>query len=225
VNGTPSVSVIIPTLNEANRIAPLIERTRAVGDCQIIVVDGGSDDGTFDRAEHADVRLQSPRGRALQQNAGAAAAHGETLVFLHADCWLEPGAFESANRMLSRDGVIAGCFHQVIEAAGLRYRLLERGNDLRARLFGWAYGDQGFFMRRERFERLGGFPAIPFLEDLFFSKSLKRCGRIAMADAVIHVSARRWQRRGVARQTLLNWTIVALAQLGVAPARLLRLYR
>lgn len=219
------VSVVIPTLNEAERIADVIRKTRSLGTCQIVVVDGGSSDGTLDRAAEADVCCSAPRGRANQLNAGAAAASGDALLFLHADCWLEAGALAAVERVLSLPGVIAGCFQQRIGADGFTYRMLERGNAARVKTLGWAYGDQGLFLRRETFERLGPFPAIPFLEDFHFSKRLRRAGRIAVADAVIHVSPRRWQRRGIVRQTATNWLIVGLAQLGISPARLAGLYR
>jgi rSAM/selenodomain-associated transferase 2 len=219
------VSIVIPTLNEAERIAEVVRKTRCLGSCQIVVVDGGSSDGTLDRAAEADVCCSAPRGRANQLNAGAAAASGDVLLFLHADCWLEVGALEAVERVLSLPGVIAGCFRQRIGAERLAYRMLERGNTARVKMLGWAYGDQGLFLQRATFERLGPFPAIPFLEDFQFSKKLRRAGRIAVADAVMHVSPRRWQHRGIVRQTAMNWLIVGLAQLGVSPAHLARLYR
>lgn len=218
------ISVIIPVLNEADRIAVLIEQTRALGDCEIIVVDGDSGDATLANSQAADLCLSTDRGRAVQQNAGAAAARGEVLLFLHADCRLESGALEAMRAALADPQCVGGCFRQVIDAPGLRYRLLERGNSLRVRLFGWAYGDQGIFVRRSVFELLRGFPPLGLMEDLYFMKRLKRAGRIAIVDAPIHVSARRWQAKGIIRQTLRNWTLIALAHCGVSPNRLARFY-
>ena len=222
--GRLSLSVIIPTLNEADRIAALIEQTRQLGPCEIVVVDGGSEDGTAQQARDADLVLNSPPGRALQQNAGAAASRGDVLLFLHADCRLSPGSFEAIREVLQQSGVVAGCFRQHIEADGLRYRLLERGNALRVKMWKWAYGDQGIFVRREIFERLGGFPELDLMEDLFFMRRLKRFGRIALLDGPLHVSARRWQQSGVLRQTLRNWMLTGLAVCGVSPNRLARFY-
>jgi len=218
------VAIIIPALNEAPRIAEAVARARAAGPCEVLVVDGGSTDGTPGRAAQADCVLQAPRGRARQQNAGAARARAEVLLFLHADCWLEPGSLEEVRRALAEPTVVGGCFRQRIDAPGLRYRWLERGNALRVRLFGLAYGDQAIFVRRDVFERIGGFPDEPFLEDLLFMKRLRRQGRIALLPARLVVSARRWQATGVVRQTLRNWALALAGQCGVPPRWLARFY-
>lgn len=218
------ISVIIPTLNEAEHVADTVARTRELGDCEIVVVDGGSSDGTLGCAKQADVRLTAARGRASQQNAGAAASRGDVLLFLHADCWLEAGSFEAVRTALADERSVGGCFRQRIDAAGLRYRLLEWGNALRVRTCQWAYGDQGIFVRRGEFERLGGFPDVPIMEELLLMKRLKRSGRVALLHPRIHVSARRWQKKGVIRQTLRNWTMAGLTHCGLSPDRLARYY-
>ncbi|MEW4529326.1 TIGR04283 family arsenosugar biosynthesis glycosyltransferase [Maioricimonas sp. JC845] len=219
------ISVIIPTLNEADRIAEVVRRTRDLGECEVIVVDGGSDDGTLELArQEADQALPGPRGRALQQNAGAAAARGDVLLFLHADCWLEPGSLEEIRSALDSGDVPAGCFRQRIDAQGAAYRMLEWGNAARVRCFGWAYGDQGIFIRREVFERVGGFPEVRLMEDLLLSKSLARHGGIRLLGPRLHVSPRRWQQNGIVRQTLRNWTLLTLAHCGVSPDSLARHY-
>jgi len=218
-------SIIIPTLNEAANIAARIGKARLLDPVEIIVVDGGSDDGTCAAAADADRVLSAPRGRAPQQNAGAAASCGDTLLFLHADCWLGPEAFSQVERALT-DGLCAGgCFRQSIDARGWRYRWLERGNALRVGLWGLAYGDQGIFVRREVFNRLGGFPSLALMEDLFFMKRLRRAGRIALLDGPLHVSARRWEEQGVFRQTARNWWMTALAGVGVSPNTLAGRYQ
>jgi rSAM/selenodomain-associated transferase 2 len=219
-----SISVIIPTLNEAARIEATIARTRALGACEIIVADGGSSDGTRERAAGADLVLDTPRGRAVQQNAGAAAASGDVLLFLHADCWPEPGALEAIEAALANARTVGGCFRQTIDAPGVAYRLLECGNALRVRTLGWAYGDQGLFVRRDVFTALGGFPELPLMEDLYLTKQLKRAGRFRLLPQRIHVSPRRWERTGILRQTLRNWRLIALAHCGVSPERLAREY-
>ncbi len=218
------ISIIIPTLNEAERIEATIACTRALGPCEIIVADGGSADSTRERAAGADLVQQARRGRAVQQNAGAAAARGEVLLFLHADCWLEPGALEAIEAVLADPRIVGGCFRQTIDAPGVAYRLLEFGNALRVRTLRWAYGDQGLFVRREVFTALGGFPELPFLEDLYFAKRLKRAGQFRLLAQRIHVSPRRWERTGVLRQTLSNWRVITLAHCGVSPERLARQY-
>lgn len=218
------ISVIIPTLNEADRVAEVIARTRKLGDCEIVVADGKSCDGTLAHAQGADLQLTAPRGRASQQNAGAAASHGEVVLFLHADCWLEAGCFEAIQSALQDERCVGGCFRQRIDAPGIRYRLLEWGNALRVRTCQWAYGDQGIFVRREEFQRLGGFPRVRLMEDVLLMKRLKRAGRVALLEPRIHVSARRWQKKGVVRQTVRNWTMLGLTQCGLSPDRLARYY-
>jgi rSAM/selenodomain-associated transferase 2 len=220
-----SVSIIIPALNEGPSIGQAIAKARSLAPREIIVVDGGSSDDTIARAASvADLVLTTPRGRAVQQNAGAKASRGEVLLFLHADCWLEPGSLKPVCAALNDASCVGGCFEQRIEADGLRFRWLERGNALRVKWWRLAYGDQGIFVRREVFERLGGFPSLPFMEDLFLMDRLRREGRFVLLNARLHVSARRWEREGVVRQTARNWLLTALARWGVPPARLVRFY-
>jgi rSAM/selenodomain-associated transferase 2 len=212
-----SISIIIPALNEALGIGACLRSLRPQRPQQIIVVDGGSTDGTVVTAAEADLVLSSPRGRANQMNAGAARATGDTLLFLHADCELQDGALAGAQRLLTRPAVIAGCFTMTVQAEGARYRCIDACASARARLTGLAYGDQGLFVRRRDFERLGGFPPLRFMEDLFFSRTLSRLGRIVVARSRIFVSARRWQRTGLVRQTWRNWFLTALAAAGAHP--------
>ena len=209
------LSVVIPVLNEAAQIAAAVQSARTAGACDVVVVDGGSSDGTPAAAAVADHVLDAPRGRASQQNAGAAAARGDTLLFLHADCRLPPGCAAAIAQALADPRCVGGCFRQTIDAPGAGYRLLERGNAWRVRLLGWAYGDQAIFVRRSVFESLGGFPDVPLMEDLYFMKRLKRRGRISLLPDRLQVNARRWQRHGVIGQTLRNWRLITLAHCGV----------
>lgn len=218
------ISVIIPTLNEAANIASQIDQTRCLGECEIIVVDGGSTDATVARATGADRVEVSLLGRARQQNHGAKISRGDVLLFLHADCRLPVTALESIRQALADPRVVGGCFEQQIDAVGLRYRWIERGNALRVRLFKLAYGDQAIFVRRSVFEELGRFPELKLMEDVFLMKRLRRAGRFVLLPDQLTVSARRWQRHGVIRQTLRNWTLLTLALLGVSPDRLVRFY-
>ncbi len=223
------ISIVIPALNEAERIGRLIDILRNLPDfgelvCEIIVVDGDSQDGTAEAAKAADLVLISNRGRAIQQNMGAEQASGEILLFLHADCELTAETLLDAKSQLVKPGVIAGCFSQQIDDASHRYRAMEWGNRQRVGWFGWSYGDQGLYLRREIFNSLGGFPQEPFLEDLIFSKQLKKLGRIAVSRRKIIVSPRRWKKQGLFRQTLRNWTIITLAHCGVSPTTLAKMY-
>jgi rSAM/selenodomain-associated transferase 2 len=219
-----SVSVIIPALNEAGCLADCLRCLREQRPHEIIVVDGGSNDATCRLAAGADLLLRSPRGRARQMNLGAAHATGANLCFLHADALLEDGALREADRILSRRGIVAGCFSMSVRATGRLYRLIDVCATARVRLTGLAYGDQGLFIRRQEFEAGGGFPPLRFMEDLFFSKTLRQRGRIVVARRRIFVSPRRWQQAGLVRQTIRNWTLTALAAAGVHPDRLAAYY-
>lgn len=219
-----TVSVIVPTLEEAQCIAATLGQLRRHRPHQIIVVDGGSRDATCERAGDADLVLHGPRGRAVQMNQGAAHATGAVLLFLHADCTLETGALEEAERCLANPRTVAGCFRMRVQADGWWYRSIDACATARVRLSGLIYGDQGLFIRRDRFAAAGGFPRLALMEDLFFSLCLRRLGRLAVASRQIFVSPRRWQQAGVTSQTLRNWGLTALAAAGIAPARLARFY-
>jgi rSAM/selenodomain-associated transferase 2 len=218
------ISVIIPTLNEVGCIVETIRVIRQQRPHEIIVADGGSDDGTFALAQASDLVLEAPRGRARQMNAAATRATGDVLLFLHADCHLEAGALNEARRILAGPGVCAGCFAMSVQAPGLWYRSIEACAAARVRLTGIIYGDQGMFLRRADFVKLGGFPTLGFMEDLFFSRRLRRFGRVIVAHRRILVSPRRWQHSGLVRQTLRNWLLTGLAAAGVHPDRLARFY-
>jgi rSAM/selenodomain-associated transferase 2 len=219
-----SISIVIPTLNEAACLTETLRSVRAESPHEIIVVDGGSSDATCDLAREADYVLHGPRGRAAQMNHGAAHASGKVLLFLHADCTLEAGALRVAEECLGRRNVVAGCFRMTVTADGLAYRAVDVCATARVRLTGLIYGDQGLFVERRLFERIGGFPLLRLMEDVFISKMLRRQGRVVVAPRRIFVSPRRWQRQGVVRQTLRNWTLTALAAAGVHPDHLATFY-
>ena len=215
-----SISVIIPTLNEAACIGATIQSLRRQGPAEVIVADGGSGDGTPELAHAADRVLQAASGRAAQMNAAAAFARGDHLLFLHADCTLADGALPALERSLRRRQVVAGCFSMRVQARGWQFRAIDGCGSARVRWTGIVYGDQGLFLRREDFMRLGGFPGVRFMEDVFFSRRLRREGRIVVLPQRIFVSPRRWQKVGIVRQTLRNWTLTALALAGMSPDHL-----
>lgn len=219
-----TVSIIIPTLNEEGCLADTLALLRSLRPHQVIVVDGGSTDATCKVAAAADALLHAPRGRAVQMNLGAAHATGDVLLFLHADCALENGSLAEAVCWLRKPEVVAGCFRMRVRAPGFWYRALDLCASARVQLTGLAYGDQGLFLLRNRFRDLGGFPPLPFMEDLYFSRELRRHGRVIVARRHIFVSPRRWKQTGIVRQTLRNWTLTALAGVGMPPQRLARFY-
>ncbi len=219
------ISVVIPALNEVSWIERAIESAKQAGCDEIIVADGGSEDGTPQLAAKQAVNVvHGPRGRAVQQNLGARHASGDVLLFLHADNWLAPTAGQQLRECLADSKVIGGAFEQHIEAPGLLYRLLERGNAARVRWTGLAYGDQGLFMRRKTFDQLGGFPEVQLMEDLLLMRKLRRRSRPVLLPGPLRVSPRRWQRYGVVRQTARNWSLLAAEKLGVSPSSLSRFY-
>lgn len=219
-----SVSIVIPTLNEAGCLGQTLRLLRAERPLEIIVADGGSSDATCALATEADLLLHVPRGRAAQMNQGAAAARGNVLLFLHADCSLEAGALQAAEHCLRRGDTAAGCFQMAVQTTGWIFRAIDACATARVRLTGLIYGDQGLFVSRRLFEKLGGFPPLRFMEDVFLSKALRRHGRMVVIPRRIFVSPRRWQKVGPLRQTLHNWVLTALAAGGIHPDSLARFY-
>lgn len=219
------LSVIIPTLNEAESIRQAIESALDLTPHEVIVADGGSTDDTVATARELDCRIiECARGRAVQQNAGAAASSGDVLLFLHADTWLVPSGRAQIERTLRSPSIPGGAFCHRIDADGLLFRLVEAGDALRICCTRIAYGDQGIFLRREVFEALGHFPDVRLMEDVRLMKSLRDYGRLALLPGPLHISARRWQKHGALRQTLRNWCLLTAEQLGIHPNRLADLY-
>ena len=222
------VSVIVPALNEEKDIRPAVDAARrdySSAEVEIIVVDGGSADRTIERVpDHARV-IQAPRGRAVQMNRGAAAASGEIYVFCHADSRLPEGWREGVLDALRQPDVSGGAFRSLF--------LPERGLILAFRNrfpfpvdWRWMYGDQAQFMRRDTFERVGGFPEIPLMEDVEMSRLLHREGRLVRLRLRTVTSSRRFLERGVLRQTLLNvWNMMRYLYLGATPQEIARSYR
>lgn len=219
------ISVIIPTINEASGIERAVVSAWEAGVEEVLVVDGGSKDETVEVARKSGALVHvSERGRAIQQNLGAARAKCETLLFLHADNWLHPSVGQQIKECLDDKSVLGGAFSQRIEAPGVLYRLLERGNAARVRIRGMPYGDQAIFMRRGTFEELGGFPQVKLMEDLLLMRRFKHLSFPVLLPGPIYVHPRRWQRYGVIRQTIGNWSLLCAQAMGIAPDRLARFY-
>lgn len=220
-----SVSVIIPTLNEESCLAETLDAVRPLDNLhEIIVVDGGSTDRTQELAQQADTLLTGARGRAAQMNLGARHATGDVLFFLHADCIPSAMSLTLAERTLQRQRVVAGCFQMRVRSSGFLYRMIDAAATMRTRLFGVIYGDQGMFISRERFWQMGGFPELRLMEDVQFSLRLRRYGKVVVVPQPLHVSPRRWQKKGIIRQTLRNWTLTALVAAGAHPDSLAKHY-
>jgi rSAM/selenodomain-associated transferase 2 len=221
------VSVVVPALDEAAGIAAhlaALQPLRARG-CEVVVVDGGSRDATVELARPlADRVLRAPRGRGPQLGAGARAARGDVLLFLHADTRLPEGALDAVLAALS-DGVRGwGRFDVEVSGRHPLLPLVSRGINARSRLSGIATGDQAIFVRRDRLAAAGGVPELPLMEDVALSTRLRRAGRPACLRLRVVTSGRRWESRGVARTILLMWWLRLLFWLGRDPAALARRY-
>ncbi len=220
-----NISVIIPTLNEAATIVEILCRLRRSGSCEVIVVDGGSDDGTLELARpRADLLLSAGRGRAKQMNVGARAASGQVLLFLHADTILPPGFPTLLERALHDPRVVGGRFDVRLDAAGWPFRMIETLINIRSRLSRIATGDQAIFVRRQTFLELGGYRETELMEDLELSYRLKRWGKLVCLRERIVTSARRWQRDGIVRTIVLMWVLRFLYFVGVSPNYLKTFY-
>ena len=215
------LSVIIPTLNEEGGLAAVLDHLGRERPFQVIVVDGESEDATVRIAEHHGAEVvRSARCRGAQMNAGAQAAKGKLLIFLHADTLVPSGFEQQVREILSEKEVSAGAFRLAIDGNGVLYRILSGLVNWRARWFQAPFGDQAIFTTAESFREVGGYREIPAMEDHDLIRRLRGRGRIAQAPACVVTSARRWQRRGVLNATLLNLGCLLAYHLGVSPERI-----
>jgi rSAM/selenodomain-associated transferase 2 len=222
-----TISIIMPTLNEATCIAQTLHRAQAASQIEIIVVDAGSQDRTVECAQQFGATvLRSPQpGRAAQMNCGAARAIGSILLFLHADTQLPPNYDTLIRKTLAQSQVIAGAFQLGIDSPKPSLRFVEKMVSWRSRFFQLPYGDQALFLTAKTFQEIGGFPDLPIMEDFEFIRRLQRHGKIALVPASVLTSARRWQKLGVFKTTLINQLIVIGYFLGISPQQLRDWYR
>lgn len=222
------ISVVVPVLDEAATLACSLHPLQSVRgrDVEVIVVDGGSRDGT-PRAAHplSDRVLDAPRGRARQMNAGAEAARGRVLLFLHADTRLPRGWVAMVRDALETRAREWGRFDVRLDGAHPMLRVVERAMNLRSRLSGIATGDQAIFVARVAFDAVGGYPDIALMEDVALSRALRARSRPACLRAAAVTSSRRWERNGIARTIVLMWSLRLRYALGADPDDLARRYR
>jgi rSAM/selenodomain-associated transferase 2 len=221
------ISVIIPTLNEAANIRQLLSSLAGAraGGAEVIVVDGGSSDATVELASPlADAVISSPRGRSNQMNAGAARAHGSIFWFVHADSHLPANASETILRALGDGRHVWGRFDVSIVPGTSLLNLVAISMNWRSWLTGISTGDQATFVRKAAFAEVGGFPAIPLMEDIALSRALKRLSAPACLSEKVETSARRWQKNGTVRTILMMWRLRFAYFLGADPAKLAAIY-
>lgn len=221
------VSIIIPVFNEAQALAthlPLLQGLRELGH-EIIVVDGSGDAASAAHCvELLDHWLVSEPGRARQMNVGAASASGEIFLFLHIDTRLPDDAMELLQEGFARDSTLWGRFDVRLSGQRWAFRVIEYMINLRSRVSGVATGDQAIFVRRCVFESIGGYDALPLMEDVAISKTLRQRARPLCLRSKVITSSRRWEAHGVGRTVLLMWWIRLLYSLGVSPQTLHGMY-
>jgi rSAM/selenodomain-associated transferase 2 len=224
--GRRTLGVVIPTLNEADAVPGILSDLAMLTlPATVVIADGGSTDATPAIAErHGACVVSAPRGRGPQLNAGAAVLDTDWLLFLHADVRL-PAAARLALEGAVAEPLDAAVFSLAIDATGFWPRLMELGARVRDRLGGLPYGDQGLLVRRRQFDRAGGYPDIPIMEDVAMVRALRRLGQIHRLPAALRVSPRRWLREGPYRAWARHAALLTAWLAGVSPHRLARWYR
>lgn len=214
-----NLSIIVPMLNEADGIAATLAALSEL-DAEVVAVDGGSSDKSVEMASpHARQVVPAPRGRARQMNAGAAVAHGDILLFLHADTRLPPVA-DRLIRQAIADGADWGRFDVRISGDSRWFAIIARMMNWRSRLTGIATGDQAIFVKRSTFEQIGGFPDLPLMEDIVLSQRLKQLSRPACLREKVTTAGRRWEKHGVLRTILTMWWLRLRFFFGADPKKL-----
>lgn len=221
-----SISVIIPTRNEAENIEALLNYLHNLDSTlKIIVADAASTDSTVEKAKCLSKVVQSAKGRGVQMNEGARTATGDVLWFIHADCFPPPDSVDEIHRALNYPAVVGGGFEYALSHPAFRFRVVELLSNRKNRLLKWLFGDMGIFVRRDVFEQMGGYAEIPLMEDMDFCKRLKRYGKIWISPRRMKTSARRWIEEGYILNSLRSWTLQSAWVLGVSPDTLAKFYR
>ncbi len=220
-----TVAVIVPVLNEADHLPCLLQSIRAIGANEIIFVDGGSSDETQVLLEKSGLKwIRSKRGRALQMNAGGFQSKSDILLFLHIDTEISSSHIMDIKKVMCSSGMVGGRFDIRLSGDHPAFRVIEFFINQRSRLTKISTGDQAMFVRRDVFERMGGFPEQPLMEDVEFSRRLKREGGIACLCSRVMTSSRRWEKYGIVRTIVLMWWLRFRYWLGANPETLKRLY-
>lgn len=230
IEKTCRISVVIPVLNEADRINVFLEKIRSKSPApslQVIVVDGDQKGSTINAIIDDDIlKITAPKGRASQMNAAAEHADGDVILFLHADTELPEGAFKSIDRVMKTGRYVGGAFDLGVDSDRVAIRFIAACSRSRNRMLATPFGDQAIFIDKKYFDNIGRFRDIKFLEDIDLMRRIKKDRRkIYILKDRVTTSARRWETEGVIYATLRNQLVLMLYYLGVSPDRLAGLYR
>lgn len=223
---TSNISIIVPTLNEADNL-PILQPAAAVVK-ELIVVDGGSTDDTVKIAQDLGFRViekVAPGGRGAQLNTGAENASAPLILFLHADTLLPSGFQDAVTKCLADPNTVLGAFSLKVDSGDTAISFIAMCANIRSRFLQIPYGDQSFFLQKDTFVKLGGFPELPIMEDFIFVRQARKRGKIVTLPQTVTTSARRWQRLGPFRTTLINQLVVLGYYLGIKPDKLAAFYR
>jgi rSAM/selenodomain-associated transferase 2 len=228
--GHPKFSIIVPVLHEAERINDLIGHLRQLDpekSSEIIIVDGAPEKDTLLAIHDGEItKVSTEKRRARQMNAGAFASKGDILIFLHADTELPLNALKRLNEFINRNQYVGGAFDLGIKSDKRIYRVIALLGSLRSRLNRIPYGDQAIFVRRDYFNKIGGYKDIPLMEDAELMRRMKRSNeKILIFRDRVMTSTRRWEEEGLIYCILRNWTLQVLYFLGVSPHKLVKYYK
>ena len=213
----PMITIVVPIYNEESILSQnLLQFQGLARQAELIFVDGGSTDRSVEIVSGVGSLLRSGRqGRSLQMNKGGFSAKGDILIFMHADTMILPDTLSKIEEAVNSRGFVGGCLTQRIDRDAFIYRIIETQGNNRARRHKIFYGDQGIFVKKDVFERIGGFPEAPIMEDVLFTQQLRKMGKTVVLPDRITVSARRWEKRGIIKTTLLFNLIILLFRLKV----------
>lgn len=219
------ISAIIPFYNEEQSLMENSVFFRNLANyAELIFVDGGSLDKSYDIASGYGKVIKSNKGRAIQMNRGVYSCKGNILLFLHADTRVSLDTLLCIEKTIGK-GYSGGCMTQRIDNDAFIYRLIEMQGNIRARRHKVFYGDQGIFVKKDVFEKIGGFPDVPIMEDVLFTQQLRKIGQTVVLPDKIMVSARRWEKNGIIKTTLLYNLIIILFRLNVPLYKIKQLYK
>jgi len=221
-----SIAIIVPVFNEERVLPELIANLQQMGANELIVVDGGSTDSTCRLLDESTLRwIRSDSGRAVQMNAGVQECKSNIFLFIHSDTTIVSSHILAIKQAMQDESVVGGRFDVRLSGDGFALCVIGWFINMRSRLSGISTGDQCQFVRRSVFERMGGFPEQALMEDIEFSRRLKRYGRIACLRQKVVTSSRRWEKYGVMRTVWLMWKLRFLYWRGASPAKLAQMYR